>query len=44
MQRLMGGFAGPTTRFVDTFDLERRPLRALEIAGDRMPVPEFQAA
>lgn len=44
VQRFGLGFAGLTTSFVDTFDLERRPLRALEIAGEREPAPEFQAA
>lgn len=44
VQRFGFGFTGPATRFVDTFDLERRPLRALEIAGAREPAPEFQAA
>jgi len=29
-----------TTRFVDTFDLERRPLRAMERAFDRPPDPD----
>jgi Lhr-like helicase len=38
--RFLGRFIGPTTRFVDTFDLERRPLRALELAQDRGPVPD----
>jgi hypothetical protein len=27
------------TRFVDTFDLERRPLRALELAFERAEAP-----
>ena len=37
------GVASPGNRtiLVDTFDLERRPLRALEMAGDRPPVPVF---
>jgi Lhr-like helicase len=37
--RLIGGFGGTETRYVDTFDLERRPLRALELVLDRKPVP-----
>jgi hypothetical protein len=28
---------------IDTFDLERRPLRALEMVEERGPVPAFQA-
>ena len=39
-QRLIGHFTGPQIRFVDTFELERRPLRALELAETRLPVPE----
>jgi len=37
------GVASPGNRtiLVDTFDLERRPLRALEMAGDRPPAPAF---
>jgi hypothetical protein len=42
--RFFGSFVGPTTRYVDTFDLERRPLRALELAQDRGPVPESELA
>jgi hypothetical protein len=30
------------TRFVDTFDLERRPLRALELAFERVEAPAVQ--
>jgi hypothetical protein len=39
------GVSSPGTRTipVDTFDLERRPLWALEIAGDRQPAPAFTA-
>jgi Lhr-like helicase len=37
--RFLGSSVGPSTRFVDTFDLERRPLRALELAQERSPVP-----
>jgi hypothetical protein len=38
--RLVGGSAGIETRYVDTFDLARRPLRALEMAQERGLVPE----
>ncbi|WP_408903204.1 DEAD/DEAH box helicase [Methylobacterium radiotolerans] len=37
--RLLGSLGGPPTRFVDTFDLERRPLQAMERAVDRPPAP-----
>jgi hypothetical protein len=39
------GASTPGTRAmpIDTFDLERRPLRALEVAGDRAPAPVFRA-
>ena len=43
-QRFIGDFTGPRIRFVDTFELERRPLRALELAQDRGPVPESRLA
>ncbi|WP_441279797.1 hypothetical protein AB7535_18940 [Bradyrhizobium sp. 956_D2_N1_4] len=39
------GVASPGVRTlpIDTFDLERRPLRALEMAGERPPAPAFTA-
>jgi hypothetical protein len=39
------GVAAPGVRTlpIDTFDLERRPLRALEMVEERRPVPAFQA-
>ncbi|MEA2895972.1 MAG: hypothetical protein QOJ84_1587 [Bradyrhizobium sp.] len=37
-----GGPSGVQTWFVDTFDLERRPLRALEIAFERAAAPGIQ--
>jgi len=39
------GVASPGVRTlpIDTFDLERRPLRALEMAGERPPAPAFMA-
>jgi hypothetical protein len=39
------GVAVPNTRTlpIDTFDLERRPLRALEMVEERRPVPAFHA-
>jgi len=39
------GASTPGTRAmpIDTFDLERRPLRALKVAGDRAPAPVFRA-
>ena len=43
-QRFMGNFTGPKMRFIDTFELERRPLRALELAQTREPVPQSQLA
>jgi hypothetical protein len=43
-QRFIGHFTGPKIRFVDTFELERRPLRALELAQNREPVPESRLA
>jgi hypothetical protein len=42
--RFLGNSSGPPTRFVDTFDLERRPLRALELSQDRGPVPASELA
>jgi hypothetical protein len=39
--RLLGSLGGPPTRFVDTFDLERRPLQAMERAVDRPPAPSM---
>lgn len=41
---LLGSHADQATRFVDTFDLERRPLKALELARGIDPVPLFEAA
>jgi hypothetical protein len=43
MSRL--GVTAPDTRTfpIDTFDLERRPLRALEMVEERGPAPAFQA-
>jgi hypothetical protein len=35
---------GTRTIPIDTFDLERRPLRALEMANDRGPAPPFRAS
>ena len=32
---------GVRTLPIDTFDLERRPLRALEMASERPPAPAF---
>jgi Lhr-like helicase len=43
-QTFIGHFTGPKIRFVDTFELERRPLRALELAQNREPVPESRLA
>ena len=39
------GVAAPGVRTlpIDTFDLERRPLRALEMVEERGPAPAFQA-
>lgn len=39
------GVTAPGTRTlsIDTFDLERRPLRALEMVDERVPAPAFQA-
>jgi hypothetical protein len=39
------GVAGPGVRTlpIDTFNLERRPLRALEMVEMRGPMPAFQA-
>lgn len=42
--RLIGAATGAQLYFVDTFDLERRPLRALEMALSRGLSPEYQAA
>jgi Lhr-like helicase len=43
MERL--GVATPDTRtlMIDTFDLERRPLRALEMVEEKRPAPPFRA-
>jgi hypothetical protein len=40
------GVAPPNIRTlpIDTFDLERRPLRALELVEERGPAPAFQAS
>lgn len=35
--------SGTRTIPINTFDLERRPLRALEMANDRAPAPPFRA-
>jgi hypothetical protein len=43
-QRFIGRSTRPRVRFVDTFELERRPLKALELAQTREPVPESQLA
>jgi hypothetical protein len=43
-RQLSEGLQRIATHFVDTFELERRPLRALERAADRLPAPEFQNA
>jgi hypothetical protein len=42
--RFLGNLPGPQLHFVDTFDLERRPLRALEMALSREPSPDSQVA
>ncbi|WP_437871016.1 DEAD/DEAH box helicase [Methylorubrum extorquens] len=39
--RLLGAEARPTDRCVNTFELERRPLKALELAKVREPAPAF---
>ncbi len=41
--RLLGTQAGAEMRFVDTFDLERRPLKALEMARERDAVSIAEA-
>jgi hypothetical protein len=41
-QRFIGRSTGALVRFVDTFELERRPLKALELAQVREPAPESQ--
>jgi len=38
--RLLGSRSQTPTSFVDTFNLERRPLRALEIAQSQMEMPQ----
>jgi hypothetical protein len=43
-QRFIGRSTSPSMRFVDTFELERRPLKALELAQAREPVPESRLA
>jgi hypothetical protein len=43
-QRFVGRSTSPRVRFVDTFELERRPLRALELAQVREPVPGSRLA
>jgi hypothetical protein len=43
-QRFVGRSSDPRVRFVDTFQLERRPLRALEMSQDRKPAPESRLA
>jgi hypothetical protein len=43
-QRFVGRSASPRVRFVDTFELERRPLKALELAQMREPVRESRLA
>lgn len=46
-QSLLSGLGvsslGTKTVPIDTFDLERRPLRALEMASDKPPAPDFMA-
>jgi hypothetical protein len=37
------GVTGMGTRMLDTFDLERRPLRALEMVEERGAAPPIQA-
>lgn len=43
LSRLGVGAAGIAVRPIDTFDLERRPLRALEMVEGRGPAPAVQA-
>jgi Lhr-like helicase len=43
-QRFIGRLSVPRVRFVDTFELERRPLKALELAQTRDPAPEPRLA
>ena len=43
-QRFIGRSTSPRVRFVDTFELERRPLKALELAQIREPVPVSRLA
>jgi hypothetical protein len=44
IQRFVGHFTGPNICFVDTFELERRPLKAFEDAQIRPPAPRPQLA
>lgn len=43
-RRLLGADARPGDKFVDTFDLERRPLKAVELARALEAAPEMEAA
>ena len=43
LSRLGVAAPGVRTLAIDTFDLERRPLRALEMVEERGPAPAFQA-
>jgi hypothetical protein len=43
LSRLGVTSANIATRPIDTFDLERRPLRALEMVEGRAPAPAIQA-
>jgi Lhr-like helicase len=42
--RYLGNLTGPKVSFVDTFDLERRPLRSLEMAQTREHAPDSRLA